>query len=268
MNRKYIKEFAKYFGALGIYFGITILGTFFGLALLFARYRDFEYIITKQPYGLFCLGISSIMLIIACKLSYSNYDKFIKLKSSFSYIKYFLYGMAFNLILSFGLSPFLSEKTIQDSNDAAASLFIGNPIFIIITSALLVPIMEELVFRHFMLNNKFPYMMYAKRNNLELEQVLNNNKCFFINAVIQGLFFGLMHGNLLQGAYTCVLGIVFAYGVRKEKSLMASICMHSGLNFFAAITQVFPNSTVIVLLLGGIGVILLINEFVFRRFKK
>ena len=52
----------------------------------------------------------------------------------------------------------------------------------------------------------------------------------FAGAILSGLMFALMHGNLNQFLYTVVMGIVFALTVYATKSIFASMIMHLTIN--------------------------------------
>ena len=53
--------------------------------------------------------------------------------------------------------------------------------------------------------------------------------------VISGIFFGIYHGNLVQGVYASILGILFAYFMELTGSLWASILLHVGANIWSLI---------------------------------
>ena len=51
--------------------------------------------------------------------------------------------------------------------------------------------------------------------------------------VISGVFFGIYHGNLVQGVYASILGILFAYFMELTGSLWASVLLHVGANIWS-----------------------------------
>ena len=77
---------------------------------------------------------------------------------------------------------------------------------------LLAPIAEELLFRGLTLT-------YAK-------------KCMPVTAaiIIQALIFGIYHGNIIQGTYAFLLGILLGFLVHKTGNLLFGIAFHIALN--------------------------------------
>lgn len=54
-------------------------------------------------------------------------------------------------------------------------------------------------------------------------------------ALLSGLFFGVYHGNLLQGIYATIMGAVFALLMEWSGSLSASALLHIGANIWSVI---------------------------------
>lgn len=95
------------------------------------------------------------------------------------------------------------------------------------------PIFEEIFFRGFIFG-------YLKKN-------FN-----FIGAIIvQALVFGIVHGNIVQGIYAFILGIVLAIVYVHYESLFACIIVHIVTNFFGSVVNGFLvskiNSEVIII---------------------
>ena len=67
-----------------------------------------------------------------------------------------------------------------------------NPWVMILTTVVIAPVMEELMFRKFLIDRLVPYGQKAA-------------------VLISGLAFGLFHGNFFQFFYACMLGGIFAY---------------------------------------------------------
>ena len=53
--------------------------------------------------------------------------------------------------------------------------------------------------------------------------------------VISGLFFGIYHGNLVQGVYASILGCLFAYFLEQTGSLWTSVLLHMGANIWSLV---------------------------------
>lgn len=89
--------------------------------------------------------------------------------------------------------------------------------FLIVCMGIIAPIAEEIVFR---------WLIY-----LRLRDYLSAGAAM----VISGLFFGIYHGNLVQGVYASILGILFAYFLEQTGSLWTSILLHMGANIWSLI---------------------------------
>ena len=101
----------------------------------------------------------------------------------------------------------------------------ASPIMVFITIAVLPSILEELLFRGIILTG------YSKVK-------------LFAAALINGLFFGLMHLTLSQLLYAILVGAVLTVVVRYTKSIFASILIHFMINGSQVVlSYAFQNST-------------------------
>lgn len=85
----------------------------------------------------------------------------------------------------------------------------------ILTSVVLAPIAEELIFR-----------------GLILSEVSRINERFAV--VFSAVLFGLLHGNPVQLVSASIMGLVLGYSVIKTKSIVPAIAGHSAVNFMNA----------------------------------
>ena len=91
-----------------------------------------------------------------------------------------------------------------------------NPFLIIVLTAVVAPVFEELVFR-----------------KIIIDSVIKYNE---ISAIIfSGLCFGLFHGNLSQFVYTFVVGMLFAYIYVRTGKIKYTICCHVVLNTLGSV---------------------------------
>ena len=79
---------------------------------------------------------------------------------------------------------------------------------------LLAPLMEELCFRWLLLGR--------------MERVFGEKIALFLSA----LFFGIYHGNLIQGIYAFICGLIMGRLMQKEKGLSAPLAFHISANTF------------------------------------
>ncbi len=119
----------------------------------------------------------------------------------------------------------------------------------ILCIGLIVPFTEELIFRG---------LGYAK-----MRRALPMVPCIIINA----LYFGVYHGNLIQGIYTTLLGVIMALVMEYYDSLLAAYVLHASAN----VMSILLSSTIIgglmsvfavvrwgfILICGGISMFLL-----------
>lgn len=89
---------------------------------------------------------------------------------------------------------------------------------------ILPPLVEEIVFRGLILN-------YLRRAGIGL----------VLSIVIQAVLFGVYHGNLVQGVYAAILGIVLGYLAIRYNSLAAPMFMHFCFNLFGTVLVDLEN---------------------------
>ena len=82
-------------------------------------------------------------------------------------------------------------------------------------TVILAPIGEELIFR-----------------GLTIEYLKRASGRFWVINIVQALFFGIAHMNLVQGTYAFLLGLTCGYVVLKYRSLLAGIAVHFVFNAY------------------------------------
>lgn len=140
------------------------------------------------------------------------------LDNAFSYISYFCMGIGINILLSLLLTWIYEMLNLTDDT----SMF-SQDVLMILSVALLVPIAEEIVYRN--------------RIYINFKNIKHKTANFW-----QALLFGLSHGMPVQVLYTFGFGLVFGKINDRERSLLPSICLHCGINFFAAIAMFSPGA--------------------------
>ncbi len=164
--------------------------------------------------------------------------KFITVSFTFLYI---------GSLIGTGLTKLLSFFTQQESSGGVANMisqsdFPAMLIFVVI----LPPIMEELVFRKWLLDRLV---------------VMGDKMAIFISA----LLFGLVHGNLKQFFFAFFIGCIFGYIYIRTGRLRYSILIHLIINFFGSVIaqsvlrnmgEIAGNMSKLVLLLLYSGVLL------------
>lgn len=143
------------------------------------------------------------------------------LKNGMEYVRYFCVGITINVVLSLILTGLYELLNLEDSTEF---MFDSGWLMLLLVS-FLVPIMEEILYRN---------RIYIAFKNL------TPKKANFW----QALFFGLAHGNIIQGLYTFGFGLMFGKINDRNNSLLPSICIHCGINFYAGITMFSPGSEI------------------------
>ncbi len=111
-----------------------------------------------------------------------------------------------------------SYGEVQDS-------FIKNPLlFQILTLCIVSPLVEEVIFRD---------MMYG-----QLKETMN----VVAASVVSALLFGIYHGNLSQGIYGFLLGLLFCFVREYAGTMIAPVLFHMSCNTTALVMMYLPFS--------------------------
>lgn len=132
------------------------------------------------------------------------------------------------MIMAFALAIFVSyvlafvpEEIMKAYEEASAALTEGPIVLQILSTVILAPIMEEILFRGIVLPR------FAKAMPLP------------IAVIASSLVFGIMHGQLVWIAYATFLGLVMSVIALREKSIKASMLFHIVFNLFGSFIGVF-----------------------------
>lgn len=157
-------------------------------------------------------------------------------------------------LLSFSLTVFLGivvavlMQIFPSYNEVAKTISSGTgTIYSLVSVVILIPICEEIIFRGVI----FGYL--KKRYNL------------VVSLIIQALAFAFMHGNIVQGIYTFILGLVLGIIYIYTNSLYGSMLMHIIYNLLGSVVLsklygAFPISVCICIILAIICVIYSIKK--------
>ena len=108
--------------------------------------------------------------------------------------------------------------------EASRTIFSQSIIMQVIAAGLVMPFVEEMIFRGLIYNRMKDYMSA----NMAM--------------ILSSLFFGIYHGNLIQGAYGFVMGLLMIFVYEKYQTLAAPVICHIGANLISVILQ-FLNVT-------------------------
>ena len=160
-----------------------------------------EYLSSKQIYLAFILAFIFIPLLIK-DYKKINFDK----KNKINYLQLILIGIILSLIYNVFAYyfNFLLKTSLFDNNN--------NLIITLISTGLIGPIIEELMFRGIIYN--------------ELKNKYSNMKAILITTI----FFAVIHMNIIQILYAFALGFILIYVYEKYKNIKAPIILHMASN--------------------------------------
>ena len=127
-----------------------------------------------------------------------------------------LFGIALSIVTSI-LINYLAQlfPSYEEVSNSITSQ--TNSILNIICMTVLIPIYEEIIFRGIIFNH------------------LKENYKIGTAIVIQSLLFGIAHGNIVQGIYAFILGIVLVLMYMYFNSIYANIILHMIFNLFGGL---------------------------------
>jgi len=168
--------------------------------------------------------------------------------SKMHFYKFFILifvGIAANIVVDFILNAivyyFDLEHSFSEYNVLIEKILSSNSVILLLLSTgILFPILEEVIFRGFIFN--------------ELKKNISITKAI----VIQAFLFGLLHLNLIQGSYAFLLGLFFAYIYLWTESILGPITLHIGINSYTVLATKFPQLSVDNILLLVLSVFVLI----------
>lgn len=145
-------------------------------------------------------------------------------------------GLILNLIVSVVIE-LLPDSLTTSQYDQLTSLALGDSfILTFLSSAILTPIIEELIFR-------FGICGLAYKEANEKKAI-----------IVSSLLFGLAHMNPIQSTYAFLLGLVLAYVFVKSKNILPSTLMHITINGSSILYEYFNHVAVIIIGLIIVGV--------------
>lgn len=174
---------------------------------------------------------------------------FIKNARTFDYIMAVLGGVGIAIILNLiitisGISNF--DTQFQSVNETLQS----PPVFVkVIAAGIIVPILEELIFRGLIFNR------------------IRNQYNALVAMFISSIMFGIYHFNLTQGIYAAILGLCMVYVYNKVRTLVVPIMIHMSANIsviiLGEISTVTVESSGNETILGIFTIILILVSLIF-----
>jgi len=234
MRHKLMKFFmgvVPFFAAEGIQMLVVIL-----LSFLYGILSAFNIVSNNpQAAGNASYLFSAIAILVCGIVFFFWYRNLLgkKEKRSFdrgtrfkSMVLIFLLGLG----CQFAVSGFMSliqtyfQEIFKKYAHTMKNLTSGNDILVYLLLILLAPITEELIFRGVILHK------------------LKEEIPFFGANILQAVLFGIYHGNIVQGIYATVLGLLLGYMYYKYRSILAPIFLHIIINASSIIIVLLPNT--------------------------
>lgn len=219
----------KYFSRIGWVYAVYILvtiGAQFGIGALIARFQD---ILPMWIYdgNMLLLLSQAVMYVIAfpvfvlmmrrippCRMTEPKTIEF----KRFLVLLVVCFGAVYiGNMVGIGLMKFVEiltgTKNINPVDDLLGEM---NLAAVGLTTVIIAPVMEELMFRKYLVDRLVPYGQKTA-------------------VVMSGLAFALFHGNFYQFFYAAVLGMIFAYIYSSTGKLRYTIILHMIINFVGGV---------------------------------
>lgn len=208
---------------------------------------------TSLKYALikFLLELSITLLVIY----FLSMVLFIKDRQPFNYNKFYFKDLVFCAFIIIGLRLVYSGTIEHITSSMIMPTFIEeafkeaaiNPIYFILSVAILAPIKEEFLYRGIVFNG------------------LSKRYPYGVAIILSSLLFGIAHLNIPQGINAFFIGVVISYVYYHTKSFYLCIFMHFFNNLFVScIGLTMPKDLMI---LGSVAFALLGFLFIFYGFK-
>lgn len=95
---------------------------------------------------------------------------------------------------------------------------------------------------------------------------------FWVANIVQALAFGILHGNLIQGAYAFGLGIILGLVYRKFQNIWLCMLLHASMNFSSVLVgpfySLFPESGAVAVLAVTMVLAAVLGAFCIRGIMK
>ena len=162
------------------------------------------------------LAISIIVMYFVYKNTYVRQSDYI-----FKHPIYIPVIFLMGIFASHGLSALVSclnlDNILGSYSNISNTIFSYAPVVVIISTVILAPVSEELVFRGIVFNR------------------LRDYTGFWASAIISSVLFGVYHFNLAQGLFAFLYGILLCLVYEKFKNLFANMFMHAAGNLIAVV---------------------------------
>ncbi len=224
-NEKKMKKMYSIYALAITIFGVVVtllqfLGSLFGKNVLHIDVSEsswFPFLNIIIPMYVICFPILFLVLrkqeVVKPerhKLSVGKYLLFIPLMAAMIGVGAVI-GITLNLLITlpFGVNP-------MQSTEISSVMMNSNPFWRIITAGILAPIVEETIFRKFLIDRTYRYGEW-------------------VAILTSGIMFGLFHGNFAQCFFAALIGGLFAYIYIRTGQVWYTIGLHMILNLSTSV---------------------------------
>lgn len=254
--KKFWKQLGKAICYFLLYFGVqNILGIVYVVAYSFKESFEaaasggtpdveaialgsMDYLLKNQNNLINISGVITIAFLVLFflirKKNLLTEARVVKTKGKYIFLGMGL-GLSCMLTINFGMS-LLPESWLEAYATRSNLLLEGSDLAIIVSTVIMAPLVEELIFRGLMLSR------------------LRKGMSDWMAILLSALIFGLAHGQILWMVYTFVLGVVFGLVAVKSESILPTLALHMVFNLCGVILPALLGEAIS----GGLCIAMLI----------
>jgi membrane protease YdiL (CAAX protease family) len=135
------------------------------------------------------------------------------------------------------VQPIFPEQ-FKSYGETMENILGSNLLLVLFYTIIIAPISEELIFRGVILHRTRKVLPFLGAN------------------LLQALFFGVYHRNLIQGIYATIMGFLLGLIYQKYNTIYSSILLHMIINASVFVVILFPITTIsyiVMVVLGTVG---------------
>ncbi|MBE6738906.1 MAG: CPBP family intramembrane metalloprotease [Ruminococcaceae bacterium] len=233
LTMKKIKHPRKVFSRIGLSLFVYFIAVYASVILLDFLVSKFlpdlyfhdMYIWIKMVFCQYIIGIPAIRLVLIGLPKY-RYQKekmsFKDIFGAFLICQALAYaGNMIGTVLNQIISTILGKEI---DNTVGELIENSNPLILLLVIGIIGPILEELVFRKFIIDRIRPYGE-------------------FLAVLFSALTFGMFHGNFYQLFYAFAIGFVLAFIYVRTKNIIYPVILHIAFNTYSVVQQSFLTAS-------------------------
>ncbi len=230
------KKLWRYISPILLYYGVMLIVSFIGSFVItyqmagtmatmdmeeFTQELILRSLEASVPIYLIS-GLVSLPLLVRMFFKDITYRRYVGDKSSLKkglLVYCILAGIFASLTASLLATLSQVGQVFEGYESASQTIFSQTVLMQIAAAGIVMPVVEEFVFRGLMYNRMKDYMSA----NMAM--------------IISSLIFGLYHGNLIQGIYGFVMGLIMIFVYEKYQTMAAPVLCHIGANLISIILE-------------------------------